>query len=135
MTKQELQSYRQIKREIREIENTMRELNTQIYSPRISKLTGMPTAANAEPGSAQERAATALFELREKYHENVARLCRRAAEIETAIELLNKPLQRRILRMKYIEGRSWVAIAQRVNYSESYVKTVHGFALHEIGKI
>ena len=135
MTKQELQSYRQIKREIREIENTMRELNTQIYSPRIPKLTGMPTAANAEPGSAQERAATALFELREKYHENVARLYRRAGEIETAIELLNDPLQRRILRMRYIDGSSWVAIAHRANISESYALQVHGFALHAISKI
>ena len=135
MTKRDLQSYRQIKREIKEIENAMRELDTRIYSPRVPKLTGMPTAQNTEPGSAQERAATALFELREKQTEAITKLYRRAAEIETTIELLHEPLQRRILRMRYFDGRSWTAIAQRVHYSESYVKQVHGFALHAISKL
>lgn len=135
MTKKDLQSYRQIKREIRDLETTMRELNTRIYSPRIPKLTGLPTAASTEAGSAQERAATALFELRERYTDAVARLYRRAAEIETAIELLRDPLQRRILRMRYIDGRSWTSIAHRANISESYALQVHGFALHEISKI
>ena len=134
MTKQDLQSYRQIKREISDIENTMRELNTQIYSPRIPKLTGMPTAAVTEPGSPQERAATALFELREQYFDAIARLHRRAAEIEMTIELLHDPLQRRILRMRYIDGRSWTSIAHRANISESYALQVHGFALYAISK-
>lgn len=135
MTKKDLQSYRSIKQEIREIENTMREISTRVYSPKVPILTGLPGAQNTEPGSAQERAATALFELREKYTDAVAKLYRRAAEIETAIELVTDPLQRRILRMRYIDGRSWRAISIRANISESYALQVHGFALQSISKI
>lgn len=135
MTKQELQGYRQIKKEIAELESTIAEMDTRVYSPRIPKLTGMPSAHFTEAGSAQERAATALFELREKYYAEVERLHRTAEQIEMTIELLDDPLQRRILRMRYIKGRSWIAIARKVHYSESYVWKVHGYALKNISKI
>lgn len=135
MTKAELQSYKHIKREIREIESTMREMNTRLYYPRVPKLTGMPTAPSTEQGSAQERAATALFELREKYDAAIEQLYRKAAIIETAIELVDDPMQRRILRLRYIDGRSWRAISIRAHISESYALQVHGFALQAISKI
>ena len=134
MTKQELQEYRKIEKEIKELRSTMREVESRIYSPRIPKLTGMPSAQNTEPGSAQERTATALFELREQYEETVERLVRKRMRIETAIELVGDPICRRILRMRYIDGRSWKAIIARINASERYVFKMHGVALQEIAQ-
>lgn len=135
MTKAELQSYKHIKREIREIESTMCEMNTRLYYPRVPKLTGMPTAPSTEQGSAQERAATALFELREKYNAAIEQLYRKAAIIETAIELVEDPMQRRILRLRYIDGRSWRAIGARVHLAEASLYRIHGEAILSISKI
>ena len=103
MTKQDLRSYQHIKTEITQIEGQIRELSSRMYSPRTPHLTGLPSAASTERGSAQERAATELFALRDHYERKIRELSERQLRIERAIETLDDPMMRTLLRYHYIE--------------------------------
>ena len=129
MTKQELRSYRHIKTEIAQIEGNIRELNSRMYSPRTPHLTGLPGAASTERGSAQERAATELFALRDHYERKVRELNAKQLQIEKAIDTLEDPVMRMMLRYRYIDGRSWNQIAILMNYSVDHIWRKHGQAL------
>lgn len=129
MTKQDLRSYQHIKTEISQIEGQLRELSSRVYSPRAPHLTGLPGAASTERGSAQERAATELFELREHYEKKIRELNEKQLRIETAIETLEDPVMRMLLRYRYIDGRSWNQIAILMNYSVDHIWRKHGQAL------
>ena len=132
MTKQELQSYRLIRKEIRQLEGQIRELDTRVYSPRTPHLTGMPGAAPTEPGSAQERAATELFELRAYYDAKVKELHQKRLDIEKTIETLQDSTERIVMRSRYINGFSFEKIANRNNYSLSQIFRIHQKALRKI---
>jgi len=129
MTKQELRSYQHIKTEIAQIEGNIRELNSRMYSPRTPHLTGLPGAASTERGSAQERAATELFALRDHYEQKIRELLQRQLKIEKAIDAIEDPVMRMLLRYRYIDGRSWNQIAILMNYSVDHIWRKHGQAL------
>ena len=129
MTKQDLQGYKHIKAEIRQIEAEIRELDARVYSPRTPHLTGMPGAASTERGSAQERAATELFELKETYEAKIRELLRKKRWIEQALDALPDPQMRMIMRGRYIRLYSWARISREMNYCESAVKKKHAKAL------
>ena len=129
MTKQELRSYTKIEKEVQQIEGMMRELNARVYSPRVPVLTGMPGAPASSPGSAQEKIATEIMEIRERYERRVAELYAERRRIEDAIDGLDDPDQRMILRYHYIKGYSWKKTAQVSHIDESTVYRKHGRAL------
>lgn len=129
MTKQELRSYSKIAGEIRQLEGLIRELNSRAYSPRIPHLTGLPGAASTDPGSTQERIATEIMGVREKYEQRILDLLALRKRIENAIDGLEDPDQRMILRYHYIAGYGWTKTAQLVHYSRKTVERKHGSAL------
>lgn len=129
MTKQDLRSYRRIGGEIRQLEGLINELNSRAYSPRIPHLTGLPGATSTDPGSAQERIATEIMSIREKYEQRILDLIALQKRIETAIDGLADPDQRMILRYHYIAGYSWKKTSQLVHYARATVDRKHGKAL------
>ncbi len=54
---------------------------------------------------------------------------RRVAAIEQAITSVPDPTAQLLLRLRYIEGRSWVQIRFALHYSESQTKRIHNRAL------
>ncbi len=134
MTKKDLQSYSGIKKEIRQIEGAIRELSAKVYSPRAPQLTGMPGAASTQRGSAQERAATELFELREHYEAKVRELYTRRLQIERAIDELPEELERVILRAHYIDGQTWERTCITASVGWGTVHEWHRKALRELAK-
>ncbi len=129
MTKQDLRQYGHIEKEIRQLEGMIRELNSRAYSPRIPHLTGMPGAASTASGSAQERIVTEMIEIRERYQQRILELMETRKRIERAIDGLQDPDQRMILRYHYISGYGWTKTAQLVHYSRKTVERKHGRAL------
>ena len=62
-------------------------------------------------------------------------LCsRRAAEAMGHIDALPDPGQRAVMAYRYLNGLSWKEIARRMNFSQDWVKHVHGRALREMEK-
>lgn len=70
----------------------------------------------------------ATEELRTVYEEKRKALAANLKRIEDAIECL-EPIERQVLRLRYIEGLEWHQVAARVHYSLSDVHRKHSHAL------
>ena len=131
MTRERLWSYQHLRREIRQLEDQLAELESRITSPRTPKLSFMPRAKSA--GYALEAGMDRYADLVEVYRTKLERLYSERAAIEQAIESL-EPIERMVLRARYIEGRTWEDVAERINYS--YVQTwrIHARAIEALEK-
>ena len=134
MTKEELQNYKDLVRERRQVEDKMEEVETKLYAARTQQLTGMPSAP-PKPGSTREAAVVEHIEelkaLRVHYHQLLDRLTAEQLKIEKAIEHL-QPKARTLLRYRYIECKKWEEICVHMNYSWRQVHRLHAAALIEI---
>ena len=131
MTRERLWSYQHLCREIRQLEDQIAELESRITSPRTPKLSFLPHAKSA--GYALEAGMDRYADLIELYKTKLERLYSERAAIEQAIESL-EPIERMVLRARYIEGRTWEDVAERINYS--YVQTwrIHARAIEALEK-
>lgn len=87
---------------------------SQLHSP---KLDGMPRSGTVSDPTATSAARFAA--LVEHYEEASAALYDRMKEIEEAINAVEKPDQRDMLRAHYLKGLKWPEIAKKKNYSIS----------------
>ena len=106
MTKEQLRNYQPMKKEQRQIEQRLRNLERS-------------------PESDQE----ALQPLRECYTKKLEELVAAQLEIESAIGTLEDPTERTILRLRYIDGLSWYKIMATINYSEQQTHRIYARAL------
>lgn len=131
MTKEELQNYRSLERERRQVKAKLEEIETALYSPRAQQLTGMPSAP-PKPGSMLEAAVARNIEdleaLREHYQELLDRLTTEQLNIEKDIDRLDTTA-RTLMRYRYIDGRKWEEICVLMNYSWRQVHRLHAAAL------
>lgn len=54
-------------------------------------------------------------------------------EIRAAIGRVENPAYRNVLELRYIDGMTWEQIADRMHYSDRWVKVLHGRALVAVG--
>lgn len=111
MTKEQLRNYRTIKREKRQIEQRLRNLERQ-------------------PESEEE----ILQPLREFYASKLEELVSAQIAIEKAIETLT-PTERDLIRLRYIDGLPWFRVAAAIHYSESEAYRIHDRALQKLKKL
>ncbi|MBO7275490.1 MAG: hypothetical protein J6V15_03865 [Clostridia bacterium] len=134
MTKERLQKYRSIKKEYRQIQGLLDEIEAQVYSPAQPQMTGMPGARSAESGSAQERRSDRTRELRDRYRAKLDELAAEQLAIEEAIETLD-PDARLVLRHHYITGYKWEEVCNLIPCSWRTVHRIHSRALQQLAKI
>ncbi len=77
----------------------------------------------------------ALEKLQREVDARIDAEARRAAEAMGHIDALPDPGQRAVMAYRYLNGLSWKEIARRMNFSQDWVKHVHGRALREMEKI
>ncbi len=111
MTKEQLRNYRNIKKEYRQIEQRLRQLEDR-----------------------PEREEEVLQPLREFYTEKLKELVEAQLCIEKAIEIL-KPVERDLIRYRYIDGLPWHHIAVKIAYSEQQTHRIHSHTLQKLKKI
>ena len=122
MTKERLRRYGAIKREHRQLEEQLEQIETQLYSPKAQRLTGMPSAPH--DGNAMEELAAKHIELQEHYRRLIAELSEEMLAVEAAIEGLD-PTSRTLMRYRYIDGLKWEEICVAMNYSWPNVHKMH----------
>lgn len=111
MTKHTLKIYNIIRKELRQITRLVK-------SPEARNL------ADTEDGR----------KLLELYETKRSALIAMQQGIEEAIDRLD-PTERLLIRARYIEGRSWTAIAQELYYSRSATFEIHDRAIEKLGKM
>lgn len=126
MTKERLQNYQAMKKELQQLEERLLETETTLCSPKNQKLTGMPSAPSK--GNAMEDMAAHHIELQDLYKSKMDDLATELLAIEAAIKSLD-PTARLLCRYRYIDGLKWEEISVRMNYSWRQVHNLHRRAL------
>lgn len=73
--------------------------------------------------------------LEQKLDLNVDQLIDHKKEAMEKIEGINQPIYKILLWERYINGKSWVRIAQNLNYSNMQIHRLHSNALKEFQKM
>lgn len=125
MTKENLKDYRGICAELRRLDDERLK-----WTSRAESSTRAPSQAPALGGEhdPMPMIIDRLTDLRAEADRLVCRLRDTRARIERAIEKLPAD-QRRIMRARYIDGKSWIAIGFEMHMDERHARRLHNQAL------
>lgn len=127
--KKELNSYRGLKAEQRQLQEELRQLEALMASPSGPNLDGMPRS----PGVSNpvEKMVTKYIMLEERYRTQIAQMVEKQAAIEDMIETL-EPTERRLARFRYIDGCTWEHVCDMMCYSWKQTHRIHGRLLDKL---
>jgi hypothetical protein len=128
--KQKLHSYNGAREECKQIDTQLKELETAATSPRIQAMDGIPRGSGG--GDAMAGIVAELIKLEEKYTDKLHRLNATLAEVEDMIGSLEDPVERRLMRCRYIEGMVWEEVCVEMGYSWRQTHRHHGTALDKL---
>ncbi len=131
MTIEQLENCRSAKGEI----ESLRERIERIKSDRermTQSITGMPSGKNNNQSRIEELTAK-LMELEEQLADKLWQRETEIKEVEAWIETL-KPYQRNVIRLRYIEGRTWRQVQRRTHYSKDGVLFINRSILKSLNQ-
>jgi DNA-directed RNA polymerase specialized sigma24 family protein len=130
MTKEDLKEYRHICEELRHLDD-----KRDVWMARAERSTRPPSEAPVMCGvhDPMPHIMDKLTGIREQADGLTARLYALKLRIELAIES-RPPVQRRVMRARYIDGKCWEAIAKEMGYSVQRLFQIHKAALLEMVK-
>ncbi len=127
MDKYTLRQYVSLDREIKHLEAEKKILISSIGSPKPPD--GMPHGSGTSDPTANIGGKWA--ELQMRIDAKLDELIPLRDEIEAAINNLNSA-DRTLMRLRYIDGRTWEEIAVELHYSYRWTTRLHGKILREI---
>ena len=132
MTKEELKSYIENKREIEIIKDKLMYLEEKKTSIKSMIINDMPKVTNMENDMIGNLLAD-IEDLINIYKEKELNPIKQQIKIEKAISNLEDPTDRNIVRLKYIDGHTWEKICVILNYSWNGIHKKHRKILEKIG--
>lgn len=130
MTKEQLNTYRELKEERDDLARRIKDLELEKYGPRALRLDGMPRGGSGQ-NYVLEGQIDEGDELLALYQAKKAELEEALLAIETAIEKL-RPRERQLVRLHYIDGLTWEQVAVAMSYSWRQVHRIHSNALEKL---
>lgn len=118
-----LTEYRSLRKEIIELQERIKEVRAAACYPTSPQLTGMPRA----PGYSNDgiaRVFEQIEELTEMYTAKQIKLNDLCLVIENEIDQLPS-LERRIIRLRYLDDKFWPEIAEITGVSVSQLHRIH----------
>ena len=111
MTIKELSKYYKIKKEIKQIENNIHEVEETVIS--ASKITGMPFLKNNN-NSPTEKIGIKLAKLKAKLLKKTEKLLDEANKIEEFIETVEDSDIRIIIQKRFLDCKTWQQVADEI---------------------
>lgn len=127
--KRQLNSYRDLKAEHLQIQEELQELEATMYAPASPKWDRLPRGPGI--GNPVENKAMKHMSLEQRYREQLEKLTAAQAEVETMIEGLDS-VERRLARLRYIDGLPWEAVCDKINYSWRQTHRIHSQMLDKL---
>lgn len=128
--KRRLHAYVDLERERKQLAEQLTALETTATSPRIQALDGMPHGAGA--GDAMTGIVSELVSLQEKYKNKLHQLNAAMVQVEELIDSLDDPVERLLMRYRYVTGLVWEEVCVEMNYSWRQTHRIHGAALDKL---
>ena len=129
--KDKLNQYRSIKRERELILQRINEMVAERCSPSSPRLDGMPRGSSN--GDAMTNYLYRKDKLERLYIEKGRALAAEQLAIEELIESL-EPLERALMRCKYLDGMTWEAVCMTINYGWTQTHKIHARALDKLAE-
>lgn len=127
--KKQLAEYLDVKKEYAQVLEKLREVEAVMTSPRAQKLDGMPRGGSG--GDPMSSIVAQHIALEEKYQQQLGRLAAAQEAVENMIESL-EPVERRLMRHRYIDGLSWERVCVAMSYSWRQTHNIHSAALDKL---
>jgi DNA-directed RNA polymerase specialized sigma24 family protein len=99
------------------------------YNALENRLPPVPGRNEGEYGVVEK-----LVDLQRLYNEKWDALLSLRLRIETAIDALDDSTERRLIRLRYIEGLDWVNVCVRMSYSWNGTHKIHRRALRKLSR-
>lgn len=136
MHKADFVNYRALVQEVRQLRAQLLDLEASIYGPR-GQVYSLTPKGTGKGGGVLDVIAHHI-ELVKHYHESLAAKEAQQLTIERAIDSLEDPAERMVMRYRYIDGREWkfiIAELAALGYSERDVYRRHGYALLKLKEV
>lgn len=130
MTKDDLKEYTSIKRELKQIQFKLKELEERKTSIKSMVISDMNVQTSHNNNSIEDLLIK-IEECIEEYNKKEIELYNKQLEIEKCINSL-EPTERIIARSRYIEGKTFEQISVDLNYSWRNTIRIHGKILQKI---
>lgn len=130
MTKERLKAYKDLKKEHRDLERRIAEIDAKLQGARAQRLDGMPRGGSGE-NYVKEELLDTKTELLKEYKAKEAELDAELLAIERAINSL-EPLERLLMRLYYIDGLTWEQVCVEITFSWSQTHRIHAAALKRL---
>ena len=130
MTKDDLKEYTSIKRELKQIQFKLKELEERKSSIKSMVISDMNVQTSHNNNSIEDLLIK-IEECIEEYNKKEIELYNKQLEIEKCINSL-EPTERIIARSRYIEGKTFEQISVDLNYSWRHTIRIHGKILQKI---
>lgn len=130
MNKEQLKNYQALMRELEGLREQIKILAAKIRCVCAVTLSDMPkptTKGNQVDGICK------LADMQQMYESKVKSALEEMADIEQAISGLDDPVQRTLMRYRYIDGMEWEKICVKLNYSWRQTHRIHSMALNNLG--
>lgn len=131
MTRKDLQDFRKLIIERASLQNQIKELDAQIQH--ITPSYGAQPRGGKSADNADK--ILKLVELKKDYECKDNNIADRQIKIEAVINQLADPVERAVLRLRYISNMSWTDIQIAVNYERAQTFRVHTKAIKNFEKI
>lgn len=131
MEKSDFRNYRALVKEVQQLRDQLAAL----CDPKGPNYGTDPRSPGSPGSAAMVSAVSAYMELEELYHAALAEKEAQQLAIEQAIQSLDVPGERLVMRARYIEGKGWPVIIRemgRLGYSERTVHRRHSSALRKL---
>lgn len=127
--KRRLYAYQEAKAEAQQIREELARVEVETTAPSTSDWSGMPHGGGYSDQMASK--VSARIRLQEKYRQQLERLDAAQLAVEETIDSL-KPVERLVLRCRYIDGLTWENVCVAVNYSWRQTHNIHSRALDKL---
>jgi DNA-directed RNA polymerase specialized sigma subunit len=122
-----LKQYRHVVEEYKEILESHKFLNEKITSVPTAVISDMPKSQSVFKDRIGDNLAWV-----EALRSIMARRITELIKIEKAIDNVQDAVCRRVLRLRYIDGKQWEEVAVQMNYSWAQTHRIHSDALQQI---
>lgn len=124
--KEYLWKYREHVLAIKRLESELAEIKIMKRYPSAKIGDGMPHGTNMSDLSDYAALLDKLErDLQKERYLRIKQFC----EVDTQIQLLDSEKEKSVLHYRYIKGLAWWQIAEKMNYTERWVRKIHGQAL------
>lgn len=130
--KRDLLAYVDRDRERQQLEEQLARLEATATAPKSQSLDGMPRGSGG--GDVMVNIVAELIRLQDRYQANLAQLIAAQNRVENLIDRLD-PLERSLMRSRYIKGQTWEEVCVELNYSWRQVHRIHGRILDQLVQI